>query len=313
MLGYIVRRLISTIPVMGVVAIVIFAILRLTPGDPAAIIAGDSATVEQLQRIRQQLGLDQPIPVQFVRWVGDLLQGDLGLSLISGVPVTDMIVGRMGPTLFLTLTVIAFSIVVAVPLGMVAAWTQGSALDRAISALSVLGFSVPSFVIGYLLILFFAIDLGWLPIQGYRPPAEGFWPFFQRLILPTITLGLGYVALIARITRTGMLEVMGEDFVRTARAKGAGELTVMLRHALVNAAVPIVTIIGVGIAHLMSGVVVTETVFNLPGLGRLVVEAVLARDYPVIQGLILFFSFAYILINLLIDISYTALDPRIRY
>jgi len=303
----------ATIPVIGVVAIIVFAVLRLTPGDPAAIIAGDAATTEQLQQIRIQMGLDKPLYVQFVLWAGQILRGDLGISLISGVPVAQMIADRIGPTLALSTSIIVFSTVIAVPLGVIAAWRQGTLLDRWTSAFSVLGFSMPVFVIGYLLILLFSIELAWLPVQGYRPPSDGFWPFLSRLILPTLALGTAYIALIARITRTSVLEVMGEDYIRTARAKGLKENSVLINHALRNASVPIVTIIGVGIAHLIGGVVVTESVFNLPGLGRLVVEAVLARDYPVIQGLILLFSFAYILINLLVDVLYTVLDPRIRY
>jgi peptide/nickel transport system permease protein len=312
-ISYILARLAATIPVMGVVAVVVFAILRLTPGDPAAIIAGEDATTEQLEQIRVQMGLDQPIYVQFAVWVARILGGDLGTSLISGVPVANMIAERIGPTLALSTSIIIFSIAVAVPLGVIAAWKQGTLLDRAVSAGSVLGFSLPVFVNGYLLILLFSMNLRWLPVQGFSPPSEGIWPFLERLILPTLALGAAYVALIARITRTSVLEVMGEDYIRTARAKGANETSVLLRHALRNAAVPIVTIIGVGITNLVSGVVVTESVFNYPGLGRLVVEAVLARDYPVIQGLILLFAFAYILINLIIDMLYTVLDPRIRY
>ena len=313
MLAYIARRLVATLPVMGTVAIVVFAILRLTPGDPAAIIAGDSATSEQLQHIRAQMGLDKPIYVQFLLWLVQLLRGDLGVSLISGVPVSGMIADRIGPTVALGTAIIVFSVIVAIPLGVMAAWRQGTLLDRSVTAFSVFGFSVPVFVNGYLLILLFSIALGWLPVQGYRPLGAGFWPFFERLILPTLALSTAYIALITRITRTSILEVMGEDYIRSARAKGVKESTVLIRHALRNAAVPIVTIIGVGIATLISGVVVTESVFNLPGLGRLVVEAVLARDYPVIQGLIMFFSFVYILINLLVDVLYTVFDPRIRY
>ena len=313
MISYILGRLAATIPVMGVVAVVVFAILRLTPGDPAAIIAGDDATTEQLEQIRAQMGLDQPIYVQFAVWLVRILGGDLGTSLISGVPVASMIAERIGPTLALSTTIIIFSVAVAVPLGVIAAWKQGTLLDRAVSAGSVLGFSLPVFVNGYLLILLFSMQLRWLPVQGFSPLSDGLWPFLERLILPTLALGAAYVALIARITRTSVLEVMGEDYIRTARAKGANETSVLLRHALRNAAVPIVTIIGVGITNLVSGVVVTESVFNYPGLGRLVVEAVLARDYPVIQGLILLFAFAYILINLAIDMLYTVLDPRIRY
>jgi peptide/nickel transport system permease protein len=313
MLAYIARRLLATIPVMGMVAIVVFAILRLTPGDPAAIIAGDGATADQLAQMRADMGLDKPVHVQFVVWVLQLLRGDLGVSLISGIPVSAMIADRIGPTIALGTSIIVFSVLVAVPLGMIAAWRQGTALDRAVMAFSVFGFSVPVFVVGYVLIYLFSIVLGWLPVQGYRPLAEGLWPFLERLILPTLALSTAYIALITRITRTSILEVMGEDYIRTARAKGLKESTVLKDHALRNAAVPIVTIIGVGVAALISGVVVTESVFNLPGLGRLVVEAVLARDYPVIQGLILFFSVAYILINLVIDVLYTVFDPRIRY
>ena len=298
---------------MGTVAIVVFAILRLTPGDPAAIIAGDSATSEQLEQMRAHMGLDKPIYIQFLLWLVQLLRGDLGVSLISGVPVSGMIADRIGPTVALGTAIIVFSVIVAIPLGVMAAWRQGTLLDRSVTAFSVFGFSVPVFVNGYLLILLFSIVLGWLPVQGYRPLAAGFWPFFERLILPTLALSTAYIALITRITRTSVLEVMGEDYIRTAHAKGVKESSVLIRHALRNAAVPIVTIIGVGIATLISGVVVTESVFNLPGLGRLVVEAVLARDYPLIQGLILFFSLTYILINLLVDVLYTVFDPRIRY
>jgi peptide/nickel transport system permease protein len=256
-LAYIATRLMATLPVMGTVAIVVFAILRLTPGDPAAIIAGDSATSEQLEQIRAHMGLDKPIYIQFLLWLVQLLRGDLGVSLISGVPVSGMIADRIGPTLALGTAIIVFSVIVAIPLGVMAAWRQGTLLDRSVTAFSVFGFSVPVFVNGYLLILLFSIGLGWLPVQGYRPLAAGFWPFFERLILPTLALSTAYIALITRITRTSILEVMGEDYIRTARAKGVKESTVLLRHALRNAAVPIVTIIGVGIATLISGVVVT--------------------------------------------------------
>jgi peptide/nickel transport system permease protein len=310
---YIVTRLLSTIPVMGVVALIVFVILRLTPGDPAVMIAGDSATTAQLEEIRRTIGLDQPLHVQFVIWASELLRGNFGISLISNVLVWTMILGRIGPTLSLSISIIVFSIIVAVPLGVIAAWKQGTIVDRSVSAFAVLGFSMPAFLTGYILILAFAITLGWLPVQGYRPLAGGFWPHAERLILPTLALSAAYIALIARITRTSVLEIMGEDYVRTARAKGLKERAVLIHHALRNAAVPIITVIGLGITNLLSGVVVTESVFNIPGLGRLVVEAVLARDYPVIQGLILLFSFAFILINLIVDVLYTVLDPRIRY
>ena len=312
MLTFIARRLLATIPVIGMVAVVVFAILRLTPGDPAAIIAGDTVTAGQLELLRHHMGLDKPIYIQFVLWVGQLLRGDLGVSLITGMPVAGMIADRIGPSLAIGTATIVFSVIIASPLGVIAAWRQGTLLDRAVMAFSVFGFSVPTFVIGYMLIFFISIKLGWFPVQGYKPLTAGFWPFFQRLILPTLALSTAYVALITRITRSSILEVMGEDYIRTARAKGLKESAVLMQHALRNAAVPIITIIGVGIAMLICGVVVTESVFNLPGLGRLVVEAALARDYPVIQGLILLFSFIYLLINLVVDVLYTVFDPRIR-
>jgi len=298
---------------MGMVALIVFAILRFTPGDPAAILAGDMATPEQLEQIRVSMGLDQPMYIQFIAWVVHLLHGDLGMSLISQVPVASLIADRAGPSLTLAVGTIVLSVIVAVPLGVLAASCRGSFFDRSMMAFSVFGFSVPTFLKGYLLILLFSIMLGWLPVQGYKPMDAGLWAFVERLILPVIALSASYVALIARITRSSILEVIGEDFIRTARAKGVKESAVLMQHALRNAAVPIVTIIGVGVATLISGVVVTESVFNLPGLGRLVVESVLSRDYPVIQGLILLFSFVYIVINLVIDVLYTVFDPRIRY
>lgn len=313
MLGYLLRRILAAIPVMGFVALFVFLLLRLTPGDPAAIIAGDNATPQQLDRIRETLGLNDPLYVQFFSWIGRLLQGDFGTSIISGTPVITMISGRLEPTLSLALTTIVLSILIAVPLGVIAAWKHGTVIDRIVMAISVLGFSVPVFVIGYIFIQFFAIELRWLPVQGFRSLSEGLGPFAERILLPTFTLTLLYIALIARITRTSVLEILGEDYVRTARAKGLSEGAVLLRHALRNAAVPIVTVIGVGFALLISGVVVTESVFNLPGIGRLTVDAVLARDYPVIQAVILLASLLYVVINLLIDVAYTALDPRIRY
>lgn len=313
MLGYLIRRILAAIPVMGVVALVVFLLLRLTPGDPAAIIAGDLATPEQLERIRTTLGLNEPLHTQFITWVGRLLQGDFGVSLISQVPVMQMISRRIEPTISLALSTIIMAIVIAVPLGVIAAWKHGTWIDRVVMSLSVLGFSVPVFVVGYILIQVFAIDLRLVPVQGFRSITAGFGAFFERMILPTMALSFIYIALIARITRASMLEVLGEDYVRTARAKGIGEAGVLLRHALRNAAVPVITVIGTGFALLISGVVVTESVFNIPGIGRLTVDAVLARDYPVIQAMILLTSGLYVAINLFIDLAYTLLDPRIRY
>ena len=313
MLGYLLRRVLAAIPVMGVVALFVFLLLRLTPGDPAAILAGDNATPEQLERIRISLGLNQPLYTQFFTWVGSLLRGDLGTSLSSNQPVLKLIGQRIEPSIAVAIATIVLSVVIAVPLGVVAAWKRGTWIDRFVMGLSVVGFSVPVFVIGYVLIQIFAFDLRWLPVQGYRSIGNGFGPFFERLILPTVSLSFIYVALIARMTRASMLDVLSEDYVRTARAKGIGEAGVLLRHGLRNAAVPVITVIGTGFALLISGVVVTESVFNLPGIGRLTVDAVLSRDYPVIQGLILLTSAVYLGVNLMIDVAYTLLDPRIRY
>ncbi len=314
MLGYVLRRILMTIPVMGVVALFVFLLLRLAPGDPAAVIAGDYATAEDVARIRAQLGLSDPIVVQFGTWLGALLQGDLGTSIFSNKPVAELIAQRIEPTMLLALSTIVFAILVAVPLGTLAAFRAGSWIDRCVMLFSVGGFSVPVFVLGYCLIYVFALNLRWLPVQGYRSPFEhGLGPFLAHITLPTLTLSVIFIALIARMTRASVIEVLEEDYIRTARAKGQSEVKVLMRHALRNAAVPIVTVIGIGIALLIGGVVVTESVYNIPGLGRLVLDAVLARDYPIIQGLILFFSFVYILLNLLIDLTYTLLDPRIRY
>jgi peptide/nickel transport system permease protein len=307
------QRLLATIPIMVVVATVVFLLLRLAPGDPAHVIAGDLATEDAVAAIRKDMGLDKPITTQYMRWMGAVLTGDLGRSVLSKKPVTELIAARLPPTLSLALSAIVVTLLVAVPLGVLASWRHGGWTDRAIRAGSVLGFSVPSFVIGYVLIFVFAVKLDVLPVQGYAPLERGLGEYLRHLVLPTVTLAAVYIALISRITRASMLDILGEDFVRTARAKGAPEKVVLFRHALRNAAVPIVTIVGVGITALISGVVVTETVFNIAGVGRMIVDSVLARDYPVVQGTILFFSFSYIFINLLVDIAYVLLDPRIRY
>jgi peptide/nickel transport system permease protein len=313
MIGYILRRCLAVIPVMAIVAIFVFLLLRMTPGDPAAILAGDAATPEQLERIRTSLGLNDPLLVQLGTWAQQLARGDLGISLISGTPVVEMIGQRIWPTINIALLTITLSVLLAVPMGVVAAWRHRTTIDYIVMTFSVLGFSVPVFVIGYLFIQAFSIELRWLPVQGYTSPSEDFGKFLSKAILPSLTLATIYVALIARMTRASMLEVLGEDFIRTARAKGVAERGVLFRHALRNAAVPILTIIGTGFALLVSGVVVTESVFNIPGIGRLTVDAILARDYPVIQAMILLTSGLYVLINLLIDVSYSLIDPRIRY
>jgi peptide/nickel transport system permease protein len=311
--AYLARRLLATIPVMAIVAVLVFSMLRLTPGDPAAIIAGAAATSQDVADIRARLGLDRSIVAQFFVWMGNVLTGNFGESFFFKKQVAELIADRIGPTLALATTTILLSVVIAVPLGVLAAWKQGRWIDRLVMGFSVLGFSVPVFVVGYALIYVFAIELSWLPVQGYQPLAEGFWGFLQRLILPSLTLSVIYIALIARIARTSVLEVLGEDYIRTARAKGLPDRVVLMKHALRNAAVPIVTVIGLGVALLIGGVVVTESVFSIPGLGRLTVDAALARDYPTVQAVILLFSGVYVLLNLLVDVAYTLLDPRIRY
>jgi peptide/nickel transport system permease protein len=310
---FLARRIAATIPVLLIVAVLVFLLLRLTPGDPAVIIAGDAASPEQVAQIRAGLGLDRPIAVQFGIWFGKLASGNLGESYYFKTTVVDLIAHRLEPTLALSLSTIVLSVLVSVPLGVLAAWRQGGWLDRALMGFSVLGFSVPVFVLGYVLIYVVSLKLGWLPVQGYVRIADGLWPFIRHLILPSITLSVIYIALIARVTRAAVSETLAEDYIRTAHAKGLPEARVVIRHALANAAVPIVTVIGIGIALLIGGVVVTETVYAIPGLGRLTVDAVLARDFPTVQGVILFFSFAYVLINLLVDLSYLFFDPRIRY
>ncbi len=313
MTAYIIRRLFATLPVMAVVTVFVFFLLRLAPGDPAAIIAGDDATAADLEAVRAKLGLNLPIYEQFGLWIWRLAQGDLGVSIFSDLPVTRLIAQRVEPTLALTLSTLFVAVALAIPVGVIAAWQARKLADRAVMVFAVLGFAIPGFLAAYILIWVFAVKLQLLPVQGYRPIAEGFWPFVEGLILPSIALGVTYMALIARITRASMLEVLSQDYIRTANSKGLATKRVLLLHALKNAAVPIVTVIGIGIALLISGVVITETVFNIPGLGRLTVDAVLKHDYPIVQGLIMVFAAAKVLVNLMIDISYAFLDPRIRY
>ncbi|HZT88270.1 MAG TPA: ABC transporter permease [Stellaceae bacterium] len=313
MFAYVVRRVLATIPVMAVVAIFVFALLHLSPGDPAAIIAGDTATAQDIARIRTALGLDQPLYIQFGTWLWHLVRGDLGISIFTNLPVSHLIAQRVEPTVALTVSTLVVSIAAAIPLGVVAAWKAGSWVDRLVMIFAVLGFSVPIFVLAYVLIYLFAIKTDLLPVQGYVSFRDGIRPFLSHLVLPSLALGMVYTALVARITRASMLDVLAQDYIRTAQAKGLSHDKVLIGHALKNAAVPIATIIGIGVALLISGVVVTETVFAIPGLGRLTVDAILRRDYPIIQGIILIFSAVYVVINLLVDLSYTLLDPRIRY
>lgn len=310
---YLLKRIFALVPVLLLVSVFVFLLLRLTPGDPAAILAGDAATTEQLERIREAMGLNEPILTQYFTWMGKIMQGDLGVSLISGVPVLDMVSQRIGPTISIAVLTIIIAVLVAIPMGVIAAWRHRSWADYLVMSFSVLGFSVPVFLVGYVLLLIFSVNLGWLPVHGFKPISSGLGGFLERAILPALTLASIYIALIARMTRAAMLDVLGEDYIRTARAKGVSDRRLLFVHALKNAAVPVVTIVGTGFALLISGVVVTESIFNIPGIGRLTVDAVLARDYPVIQAMILLTSALYVFVNLLIDLSYTLFDPRIRY
>ena len=298
---------------MAVVAVFVFSLLYIAPGDPAAVIAGDQATTQDVERVREQLGLNRPFLEQFTTWSWNVIRGDLGISIYTNQPVTHMIVQRIEPTLALTICSMLVTLIVAIPMGVIAAWKVGTWIDRLVMAFAVIGFSFPTFVIAYMLVLGLSMWADLLPVQGYVSITNGFWQFVPHMIMPSLTLGIVFVALIARMTRASMLEVLSQDYIRTAQSKGLSNAQVLIGHALKNAAVPIVTTIGLGIALLISGVVVTETVFAIPGLGRLTVDAILRRDYPVIQGVVLIFSASYVVVNLLIDISYTFLDPRIRY
>lgn len=313
MTSYVLRRLAATVPVLAFVGLFVFFLLRLTPGDPAILIAGDQATTEQIASIRTQLGLDRPLAEQLFTWVGQLAQGNLGRSVFSDMEVTRLIGMRIEPTAMLALVAILMALAIALPLGTLSALNAGSRIDRMVMAFAMVGFSSPVFVVAFLLVYVFALSLGWFPTQGYVPLAEGLLPCLNSLMLPGLALAMLYAALLARVTRASLLEILAEDFVRTAHAKGLKPRLVVLRHALKNAAIPVVTVVGVGIAALLGGVVVTETVFNIPGLGRLTTDAILRRDYPVVQGLILVFSLVYVTVNLLVDLSYVLFDPRIRY
>lgn len=318
MFAYIVRRLLVTIPVLAVVGLFTFLLLRVTPGDPAALIAGNEATQEEYLEIRERLGLDEPIYVQLGKWAGRIVQGDFGTSIRSGKPVFELIRGRVGPSVSLTVATEIVAVLVAIPLGVLAAWKANSVVDRAVMVFAAVGFSVPIFWLGFILIWLFGLwafgmDDPILPVAGYVKITDDFGGYVRHLILPSLSLGLVVIALIARMTRASVLEVLKEDYVRTARAKGMAEKTVLIRHALRNASLPILTVIGLGLAGLLSGAVVTESVFAIPGLGRLAVEAIATRDYPIIQAMIILIGSFYVFINLAVDILYAFLDPRIRY
>ena len=311
-MGYILRRFLSTLPVMAVVAVVVFMLIHLSPGDPAALIAGDLATTEDIEKLRAALGLNLPLWQQFGLWVGKLFTGDLGTSIFTQMPVTQLLAQRLEPTVSIAALTMLITLVVAVPLGTLAAYRAGSWIDRLVMLFAVLAFSVPVFLVGYLLVYSFAVQLPWFPVQGYVHFGENPFEWLRSLVLPCVNLALVYIALVTRMTRATVLEVLHEDYIRTARAKGLGVLPV-LGHALRNAAIPIATTIGAGIALLIGGVVVTETVFAIPGVGRLVIDSVQRHDYPVIQSVLLLSAGVYVLINLLIDLSYRLFDPRISY
>jgi len=313
MLRYIAIRFATAIPVLFLVVLLIFALLRLTPGDPAILIAGDGASPAQLEAIRANLRLNEPLPTQLLAWLGDLARLDLGTSVFSGRPVTSLIAQRIEPTLMLAITTTLLAVLIATPLGALAAYRARTGLDRGVIMFSVAGFSVPVFVVGYVLIYLFAIQLRWFPVQGYKPLAGGFWACVHSIALPSLALSFLFIGLIARVTRATMLEVLSEDYIRTARAKGALTPRVLLVHALKNVGPPVMTVVGIGFAGLLGGVVVTETVFNIPGMGRLTADAILQRDYPVVQGVMLTFSLMLIGVNLLVDLTYPFFDPRIRY
>ena len=313
MIRYIIQRLIGMIVVMFLVVTIVFIIVRVTPGDPAAVMLGPDATPADIAALRAQLGLDQPLVLQYVYYLGNLLKGDLGQSIFLNQPVLSALGDRAEPTFFLTLFSIVIACVIALPVGIYAAYRRGSLIDQAATTLAMFAASIPSFWLGLLLIQFFAVRHGWFPVSGYGGPDASFLDRMWHLSLPAIALGLVSSALILRFTRASMLDVLGDDYVRTARAKGLDERRVVLKHALKNALIPILTVIGLTMAVLISGAVVTETVFGLPGVGNLVVSAVLRRDYPVIQGALLVIAALYVLINFAIDMLYLLVDPRVRY
>ena len=312
-MSYIIRRIIAMVPILAFVAVFVFLLIHITPVDPAAIIAGDYATLDQIAAIRTQLKLDRPLLEQFTTWVNRLVRADLGVSIFSQQPVARLIGQRLEPTLILALMATSMAVIIAVPLGVIAAYYGGGVFDRLVVGFSVLGFSTPIFLVGYFLVYVFALGLDWFPAQGYSPLSAGLGFCLRSLLLPALAVALLYVALITRVTRAVCIEVLNQDYVRTAQAKGLESWVVLRRHVLPNAAVPIATVVGIGIAAMLGGVVVTETVFNIPGLGRLTADAIVRRDFPIIQGLMLLFTGIYVGVNLLIDLSYVFFDPRIRY
>ncbi len=310
---YLIQRLLAIIPVFMIVAITVFMLIHITPGDPALLMAGDEATPAQIDALRKDLGLDKPIHIQLVNYFKDISRGNLGHSIFNNHDVRGLIVQRLEPTLSIAFVAEGLAILIGIPLGIIAAWKSNTLYDRLIMIFAVGGFAIPSFWLGYNLIWLFAVKLSWFPAIGYNSFTDGIGPWIQSITLPCISIGTIGAALIVRMTRSSMLEILREDYIRTARAKGLAEFPVLIRHAFKNAGLPVITVIGLGIAGLVTGLVVTEAVFAIPGVGRLMVNGVARRDFPIIQGVVLATTVSYVLINLLIDLSYGYLDPKIRY
>lgn len=312
MTAYILRRLILLMPVILIVGIVVFALIHLTPGDPAAVILGDQATPEAIDNLREQLGLKDPLPIQFLHWFGGVLQLDFGESIFIGEPVTKALLDRAQPTILLTVYAMLFQIAVGVPAGVISAVRHNSIIDRVMTVVAISGAAIPTFFLGILLILFFAVRLGWLPSGGYTSLHEDPVKHFKTMLMPAFALGFSSAGLLARLVRSSMLDVMREDYVRTALAKGLPLRLVVIRHALRNALIPALTVIGTSVGALLGGAVVTETVFTIPGMGRLVVQSIARRDYPVIQGAVMVIAMTYVIVNLIVDLLYVYIDPRVR-
>jgi peptide/nickel transport system permease protein len=313
MARYLLSRLGGMVVVMAIVAVLVFILTRAAPGDPVAVLLGDQATAADIARVQKVYGLDQPLPVQFGLWIRELARGNLGESIFLQRPVTQALWERAEPTALLSLMAIAIAALIGIPCGIVSAVFRGKAIDQAFTGFAMRGASVPSFWFGLVLMQVFAVSLGWFPVSGYGEPGASLAARIHCLVLPATVLGVLNSALILRFTRASMLDVLGEDYVRTARAKGLSENVVVLKHALRNALVPIVTVLGLTVALMIGGAVVTETVFGLPGVGNLVVSAVIRRDYPVIQGALLVVAAIYVVINFAIDLLYTVVDPRVKY
>jgi peptide/nickel transport system permease protein len=309
---YLIKRLLHLVPVLFILSIIVFFIIYLIPGDPASVMLGDGASPEIVEKLRQQMGLNEPLYKQYLNWITEVFHGNLGSSYFMKKSVTETILERLGPTLSLAILAEIIAVVIAIPLGIFAAVRHGSAADKSVTAFSLFGVTVPGFLLSLFLMLIFAVQLKWLPVAGYKPLSAGLWTHLQYLILPSVALGVVHSAFLARITRSSMLEVLNAGFIKTARSKGVKERTVIYKHALRNAFIPILTIIGQSFGSLIAGATVTETIFNIPGLGQLLVNSVQRRDYAVIQGAVLFVAFLTVMINLLVDLLYAVIDPRIR-